>query len=43
VAIGTAFISTIISDLILVAIAALWFFPDRRFEPLINRNPEGKE
>jgi uncharacterized membrane protein len=42
VAIGTAFISTVISDVILVAIAALWFFPDRRFEPLINRNTEGE-
>jgi uncharacterized membrane protein len=36
VAIGTAFISTLISDAIIVAIAALWFFPDRRFEPLID-------
>jgi uncharacterized membrane protein len=41
VALGTAFISTIISDVILVAIAGLWFFPDRRFEPLINVKTEG--
>jgi uncharacterized membrane protein len=36
VAIGTAFISTFISDAIIVAIAAIWFFPDHRFEPLID-------
>jgi uncharacterized membrane protein len=41
VAMCTAFISTIISDVILVAIAGLWFFPDRRFEPLINLKTEG--
>jgi uncharacterized membrane protein len=40
VAMCTAFISTIISDVIVVAIAGLWFFPDRRFEPLINMNTE---
>ena len=36
IAMGTAFIATIISDVILVAIAGLWFFPDRQFEPLIT-------
>jgi uncharacterized membrane protein len=41
VAMCTAFISTIISDVIVVAIAGLWFFPDRRFEPLINMKTEG--
>jgi uncharacterized membrane protein len=40
VAMCTAFISTIISDVIVVAIAGLWFFPDRRFEPLITMNTE---
>jgi len=35
-AIGTAFVSTVISDVILVAVAMMWIVPDRRFEPLIN-------
>ena len=41
VAIGAAFVSTVISDVVLVAIAALWFYPDRRFEPLIDVNTRG--
>lgn len=36
VAIGAAFFSTVISDVILVAVAVMWIVPDRRFEPLIN-------
>ena len=36
VAIGVAFVSTIASDVIFVAVAALWLVPDRRFEPLID-------
>ena len=35
-AIGTAFVSTIVSDVLLVAVAVMWLVPDRRFEPLIN-------
>jgi uncharacterized membrane protein len=35
VAIGAAFVSTLISDAIIVAVAVMWFVPDRRFEPLI--------
>ncbi len=35
-AIGLAFVSTLISDVIFVVVAALWLVPDRRFEPLIN-------
>jgi uncharacterized membrane protein len=42
VAMGTAFVSTVVSDLLLVAVAVLWFFPDRRFEPLINTSTEGQ-
>ena len=42
VAIGAAFVSTVISDVVLVAIAALWFYPDRRFEPLIGANTRGE-
>jgi uncharacterized membrane protein len=42
VAIGAAFVSTVISDVVLVAIAALWFYPDRRFEPLIDANTRGE-
>ncbi|HTV93623.1 MAG TPA: TMEM175 family protein [Verrucomicrobiae bacterium] len=37
VGLAAAFFSTIVSDAILVAVAAIWFVPDRRFEPLINR------
>jgi uncharacterized membrane protein len=34
-AIGFAFVSPIISDLIFVVVAIIWFVPDRRFEPII--------
>jgi uncharacterized membrane protein len=34
-AIGFAFISPAISDVIFVAVAVMWFVPDRRFEPVI--------
>lgn len=36
VAIVGAFFSTVISDVIIVAVAIMWIVPDRRFEPLIN-------
>jgi uncharacterized membrane protein len=36
-AIAAAFISTIVSDVILVSVAVMWLAPDRRFEPLINQ------
>ncbi|MBV8221912.1 MAG: DUF1211 domain-containing protein, partial [Candidatus Eremiobacteraeota bacterium] len=35
VALVCAFFSTIVSDVIFVAVAVMWFVPDRRFEPLI--------
>ncbi len=35
-AIGAAFFSTAVSDALIVAVAAMWFAPDRRFEPLID-------
>ncbi|HEY0395658.1 MAG TPA: TMEM175 family protein [Candidatus Elarobacter sp.] len=39
-AIGLAFVSPVISDVIFVAVAVLWFVPDRRFEPVIaERRP----
>ncbi|HTV93568.1 MAG TPA: TMEM175 family protein [Verrucomicrobiae bacterium] len=41
VALAAAFFSTIVSDAILVAVAAIWFVPDRRFEPLINQEDLG--
>lgn len=34
-AIGLAFVSPAISDVIFVAVAVMWFVPDRRFEPVI--------
>ena len=36
-AIAVAFLSTVVSDAILVAVAVMWLVPDRRFEPLINQ------
>jgi uncharacterized membrane protein len=35
-AIGAAFVSTALTDLILIAVAVMWIIPDRRFEPIIN-------
>ena len=34
-AIGFAFVAPIVSDLMYVAVAIIWFVPDRRFEPVI--------
>jgi uncharacterized membrane protein len=34
-AIGLAFVSPIISDVLFVVVAIIWIVPDRRFEPLI--------
>jgi uncharacterized membrane protein len=34
-AIGFAFVSPIISDVLFVIVAIMWFVPDRRFEPVI--------
>ncbi|MBV8530750.1 MAG: DUF1211 domain-containing protein [Candidatus Eremiobacteraeota bacterium] len=36
VAIGAAFVSTVLSDVILIVVAIMWIVPDRRFEPLIS-------
>jgi uncharacterized membrane protein len=36
VAIAMAFVLTPVSDVILVAVAIMWFVPDRRYESLIN-------
>jgi hypothetical protein len=38
IAIGAAFFSTVVSELIIIAVAIIWFVPDRRFEPLIDIN-----
>jgi uncharacterized membrane protein len=39
-AIGLAFVSPVISDVLFVAVAVIWFVPDRRFEPVIaDRRP----
>jgi uncharacterized membrane protein len=35
-AIGLAFVSTIVSDIIFVVVATMWIVPDRRFEPVIS-------
>ncbi len=37
--IGFAFVSPKISDVLFVVVAALWFIPDRRFEPAIAGRP----
>lgn len=34
-AVGLAFVTTIASDAIFLAVAVIWFVPDRRFEPII--------
>lgn len=39
-AIIAAFFSTYISDALIVSVSVLWFFPDKRLEPLINMNRE---
>ena len=39
-AIGFAFVSTKISDVLLVAVAVMWFVPDRRFERVIAARDE---
>jgi uncharacterized membrane protein len=36
IGIGAAFVSTVVTDLIVIAVAVMWLVPDRRFEPLIN-------
>lgn len=38
VAIGAAFFSTLVSDVIIITVAIMWFVPDRRLEPLIDIN-----
>lgn len=35
-AIGLAFVSTLVSDLLFVVVAIMWLVPDRRFEPVIE-------
>lgn len=37
-AVAAAFLSTIVSDLIIVAVEVIWLIPDRRFEPLIDQS-----
>ena len=36
-AIGLAFVSTILSDILVVIVAIIWFVPDRRFEVVIRQ------
>ena len=36
IAVGVSFVLPIAADVILVAVAIMWFIPDRRFEPLIK-------
>ncbi len=42
-AIGLAFVSPKISDVLFVLVAVLWFIPDRRFEPVIVARREAAE
>ena len=34
-AIGAAFVSTVVADILFVTVAVIWIVPDRRFEPVI--------
>ncbi len=43
VAIGLAFVNQWIADAIYVAVALLWFIPDRRLVPVIEQRPPGAE
>lgn len=36
IGIGAAFVNTVITDIIIIAVAVMWLVPDRRFEPMIN-------
>ncbi len=36
-AIACAFVSTVLSDVLFVVVAIIWFVPDRRFEPVITK------
>jgi uncharacterized membrane protein len=38
-AIGLAFVSPLISDVLYIVVALIWFVPDRRFEPIIASRP----
>jgi uncharacterized membrane protein len=40
VAICSSFFFTIVSDVIIIAVALIWFIPDRRLEPLIDSRAE---
>ncbi len=42
-AIGLAFVSPIISDVLFVVVAIVWFVPDRRFEPIIAEHDDPSE
>lgn len=37
-AVAAAFFLPLLSDVLLIAVAVIWFVPDRRFEPLIGRD-----
>jgi TMEM175 potassium channel family protein len=39
-AVAAAFLSTIVSDVILVTVAVMWLVPDRRFEPVISQRDQ---
>jgi len=36
IGIGAAFVTTIVTDAVIVAVAIMWLVPDRRYEPLIE-------
>ena len=42
-AIGLAFVNQWFADAIYIAVALLWFIPDRRLVPVIEQRPPGVE
>ncbi len=36
IAIGAAYVSTVVADLLIIVVALIWIVPDRRLEPLID-------
>jgi uncharacterized membrane protein len=37
ISVAAAFFQPVVADVLFVTVAVIWFVPDRRFEPLINR------
>ena len=41
--IGFAFVSPVVSDVLFVVVAVMWFIPDKRFEPAISSRRNSNE